>query len=154
MDTVELWERYSGELTGYLQKNTGGFEEAEDIAAEVFLRVIKNKNTLKGLSEKQCRLWLYTTAKRIGIDLARKRKLESRMDILQAPELIEDDLSKIAVAQVLGELPEDLQDLVAMRYFADMDSMTIGRILGIPAATVRTRLRKACALLKKYWNKN
>lgn len=67
--------------------------------------------------------------------------------------LIEDDLSAVAVSDLISKIPDELQDLVAMRYFADMDSITIGKILGIPPTTVRTRLRKACGLLRKYWNK-
>lgn len=150
MDVIELWERYSGELTGYLKKNAQNASDAEDAASEVFLRVLKNQNVLASMSLTQCRLWIYTAAKRILIDMARKRKLESR--IIPACDEYEDDLSSVAVSQVIGMLPEDLQDLVAMRYFADMDSVTIGKALGIPSATVRTRLRKACALLRKYWD--
>ncbi len=32
-----------------------------------------------------------------------------------------------------------------------MSSVEIGRALGVPAATVRTRLRAAAILLKKQW---
>ena len=152
MDIIELWDNYSGELTGYLKRTTQNTGDAEDIASEVFLRVLKNQSLLATMSSKQCRLWIYTTAKRIRIDIARKRKLESR--VILAPDLYEDDLSVAAVSQVIGMLPEDLQELVAMRYFADMDSVKISKVLGIPPATVRTRLRKACGLLRKYWNKN
>jgi RNA polymerase sigma-70 factor, ECF subfamily len=152
MDIIQLWEQYSGELIGYLQKATHGTGDAEDIASEVFLRVVKNKALLERMSSKQCRLWIYTTAKHIVIDIARKRKLESR--IIPPPDLTQDDLSVATVSQVIGMLPVDLQDLVAMRYFADMDSTAIGNALEIPPATVRTRLRKACALLRKYWNEN
>lgn len=150
MDVIKLWNEYSGELIGYLKKSTVNTSDAEDIASEVFLRALKNKSLLASMSSKQCRLWLYTTAKHILIDIARRKKLESR--IIVTEEIYEDDLSAAAVSQVIRLLPKELQDLVAMRYFADMDSFTISKSLGIPAATVRTRLRKACSLLKKYWN--
>lgn len=152
MDIIELWEMYSDELTRYLQKSTHNTEEAEDIASEVFLKVVKNKILLQDMLPKQCRVWIYTTAKHVLIDNVRKKKLESK--VLPPPETTEDDLSKTVVSEFIGMLPDDLQDLVAMRYFADMDSTTIGKELGIAPATVRTRLRKACALLRKYWNDN
>lgn len=151
MDIVELWERYSGELTGYL-KRMSKIIDAEDVTSEVFLRVLKNKSLFAGMSQGQCRSWIYTTAKHVLIDIQRKKKLESH--IMPSSDITEDDLSTAAVSEIIGMLPDDLQDLVAMRYFSDMDSVTIGKILEIPPATVRTRLRKACMLLRKYWNKN
>jgi RNA polymerase sigma-70 factor (ECF subfamily) len=151
MDVVEMWKRYYGELTGYIRKDTSSLEAAEDIASQVFLQAVKHQSLLATMSPKQCRAWLYTSTKRMLIDLARRKRLESR--IIPEPDGVEDDLSAAVVSEVIGMLPEDLQDLVAMRYFADMDSVTIGKELGITPATVRTRLRKACALLRKYWNK-
>lgn len=152
MDIVRLWEKYGGELTGYLRKNAQNAGDAEDITSEVFLRALKNQVLLAGMTKKQCRLWLYTTAKRIVIDLARKKSLDSRVQPISEP--VEDDLSKAVVFQVIGRLPDELQDLFVMRYFSDLDSTQIGQQLGLSPATVRTRLRKARNLLRKYWNLN
>lgn len=152
MDIVELWKRYSGELFGYLRKQVNSDDAAEDIVSEVYLKAVRYQSTLVEMSPKQCRSWLYTSAKNKLIDLARNKKMETR--IKPVPDGIEDDLSVVSVSELISRLPDDLQDLVAMRYFADMDSTTIGKILGMPPATVRTRLRKACALLRNYWNKD
>lgn len=152
MDLIELWACYSGELLGYLYKKTSSGDAAEDIMSETFLKAVRYQSLLVEMAPKQCRLWLYTTAKNELIDLARKKKYETR--IIPTPSLTEDDLSVVMVVELIAKLPDDLQDLVAMRYLADMDSASISKELGIPAATVRTRLRKACALLRKYWNKD
>lgn len=152
MDISELWEKYEGELTGYLRKRALNVGDAEDITSEVFLRALKNQVQLAGMSNNQCRLWLYTTAKRIVIDLARRKRLDSRVQ--PVPEQVEDDLSGAVVSQVIGILPNDLQDIFVMRYFSDLDSTQIGQQLGLSPATVRTHLRKARNLLRKYWNIN
>lgn len=151
MDIIELWQQYHGELLGYLRKSASSVDTAEDILSEVFLNAVRYQNTLVAMSPIQCHLWLYTSAKHKLIDLARNKKMETR--IMPTSNLIEDDLSIVEVSGLISKIPDELQDLVAMRYFADMDSITIGKILGIPPATVRTRLRKACGLLRKYWNK-
>lgn len=152
MDIVRLWEEYGSELTGYLRKTARNAGDAEDITSEVFLRALKNQVLLAGMTNKQCRLWLYTTAKRIVIDLARKKRLDSRVQ--PVPEQVQDDLSGAAVSQVIGLLPDELQDLFVMRYFSDLDSTQIGQQLGLSPATVRTHLRKARKLLRNYWNLN
>ncbi|QHW33553.1 sigma-70 family RNA polymerase sigma factor [Paenibacillus rhizovicinus] len=152
MEIARLWEEYGGELTGYLRNRAPNAGDAEDITSEVFLRAWKSEVLLAGMTNKQCRLWLYTTAKRIVIDLARKKRLETRVQ--PVPERVEDDLSGMAVSQAIGRLPKELQDIFVMRYFSDLDSTQIGQQLGLSPATVRTQLRKARILLRKYWTIN
>jgi len=153
MDIVTLWKEYGGELTGYLRKTARNAGDAEDISSEVFLRALKNQAQLAEMTNRQCRLWLYTTAKRLVIDLARKNRLNSR--IQPAPEQIEDDFTGgAAVSQIIGLLPDELQAIVAMRYFSELDSTQIGQQLGLSPTTVRTQLRRARQLLRKYWDLN
>jgi len=152
MDIVSIWKEYGGELTGYLRTTARNAGDAEDIASEVFLRALKNQVLLAEMTNRQCRLWLYTTAKRLVIDLARKNRLNSRMQ--PVPDRIEDDFSGAAVSQIIGLLPDELQAVVAMRYFSDLDSTHIGQQLGLPPATVRTQLRRARQLLRQYWDLN
>lgn len=75
-------------------------ETAEDIASEVFVKALSYQSTLAEMSQAQCRLWLYTSAKRKLIDLARKRKTESRVittvdPVNQGPELIKSGFEAI-----------------------------------------------------------
>lgn len=49
---------------------------------------------------------------------------------------------------VLG-LSDDLRQVVALRFYAGMDSTQIGELLGEPAATVRGRLRRALLRLRE-----
>ena len=150
MDITELWHKFNGQLLGYILKNTNSKENAEDILSEVFLSAMKYQSTLVTMSLQQCRSWLYTTARNKIIDAARKKKPDISLTPLD--EKFDDDFSQMIVSEAVSKLPDDLQDLVGLRYFADLDSGTIGNILGIPAATVRTRLRKARMLLRKYWS--
>lgn len=49
----------------------------------------------------------------------------------------------------VAQLPPDLRQVVALRFYAGMDSTEIGTVLDIPAGTVRTRLQRALARLRK-----
>ncbi len=48
-----------------------------------------------------------------------------------------------AVREGLARLDPQLRSLLVLRYFAELDSGEIGKILDLPSATVRGRLREA-----------
>ena len=52
--------------------------------------------------------------------------------------------------EALLELPTELKVVVTLRYFGGMDSSEIGHALGLPAATIRSRLRRALTLLRDH----
>jgi RNA polymerase sigma-70 factor (ECF subfamily) len=47
------------------------------------------------------------------------------------------------------QLPEELRQIVALRFYAGMDSTEIGAALDLPPPTVRTRLRRALVQLRQ-----
>jgi len=59
------------------------------------------------------------------------------------------DADALDMRQAVMALPIDLRRVVALRFYAGMDSSQIGTILELPAATVRTRLRRALELLRR-----
>ncbi len=59
------------------------------------------------------------------------------------------DADALDMRQAVMALPTDLRRVVALRFYAGMDSTQIGAILELPAATVRTRLRRALELLRR-----
>lgn len=150
--TIEnLYPMYFDEITRYALKLVRNRPSAEDVAQEVFLRALKNSHVLTELSEAKARAWLYTTARNIVIDQARREK---RRPLLEEIGIHEDDLSGIWVETLMGALPVDERRLISLRYFADMTSTDIGEMLGLPSATVRTRLRAAVKRLRvAYWEK-
>ncbi len=53
------------------------------------------------------------------------------------------------LAQLLEELPEDQRQVIVLRYIEDLDSVTIGKRLSLPAGTVRWRLKTALDELRR-----
>lgn len=54
------------------------------------------------------------------------------------------------VREAIRRLDTDHQQLIALRYYAGLDATEIGAALGVPPATVRTRLRRALTLMRDY----
>lgn len=53
------------------------------------------------------------------------------------------------LAEVLSHLPEDQQRLLQLRYFADLELAEIALVLGVPLGTVKSRLHRALAALRR-----
>jgi RNA polymerase sigma-70 factor (ECF subfamily) len=59
-----------------------------------------------------------------------------------------DHAHRLDLRQAIARLDTEHQHLIALRYYAELDATEIGTLLGVPAATVRTRLRRALTLLR------
>jgi RNA polymerase sigma-70 factor (ECF subfamily) len=119
-------------------------QAAEDAVQQAFLQALKHRETLEAMPEKSARSWLYATAKNALVDAKRrsKRLLALDPDVEQGytPPDIADSLT---VTGLLAALPGDLRQIVELRYFTGLNATDIGQSLGIPPATVRTKLRSA-----------
>jgi len=73
-----LWKDHSGAVHSMLLSWCGNPTDAADILQEVFLRIARQPETLKSI--RQPRSFLVVAARRIGIDLARKRAVEQKRD--------------------------------------------------------------------------
>ncbi len=59
-----------------------------------------------------------------------------------------DHTGALDLHQAMAHLDADLRVVVALRYFVGLDASAIGAALGLPPATVRTRLRRALLHLR------
>lgn len=60
-----------------------------------------------------------------------------------------DPTGALDLRAAVNALAEDLRLVVALRYYAGMDATEVGAALGIPPATVRTRLKRALGHLRQ-----
>lgn len=145
---TELYPMYYQEITRFALSLTRSRPCAEDVAQETFLRALKSSHVLLNLDEFKARAWLYTTAKNIVTDGQRR--------VLRAPPLDVqishfDDLSRVSVESLMGVLTPEEKRLFALRHHSGMNSTEIGVMLGLPPATVRTRLRAAVKKLREAY---
>jgi RNA polymerase sigma-70 factor (ECF subfamily) len=122
-------------------------ERAVDVLQDVFLAAIERPPTIG--EESDLVRWLFrVTANRCRLEHRRRgrwRRLWSslasawRSDVA-GNNAVTSEL-KTEVERALAKLSADDRELVAMRYFSDLNSREIAAILGIPDTTVRTRLR-------------
>lgn len=136
-----------------------GLADAEDAAQEATVRAWQAWETLRDVTS--LRPWLL----RITVNVCRqwRRGGFGRRTRLVAPLPEEhanlfaaldadpgenDHLGMLDLSQAINALDDDLRYVVVLRYYAGMDATAVGEALGIPPATVRTRLKRALAKLR------
>lgn len=92
--------------------------------------------------------WLRRAVKSRLIDIRRAEKLR-RERAPTGSETYFDDLTRVEVEQTLGRLEPEQRTVVAMSALGGLTSVEIAQALGIPAPTVRTRLRAARLRLRE-----
>lgn len=122
--------------------------DAEDVYQDVFLRLLEQR--ADRWDGEHLKAWLIRTALNRCADLGRLRR--RRGGILSLEEV--PDLARLvdeAAAELwdtVARLPEKLRTAVHLFYGEGYESSEIGALLGVPAATVRSRLRRARAELR------
>lgn len=136
-----------------------GTADAEDATQEAVTRAwqswsaLRDANALRPwllrITVNVCRQW---HRGRFG---TRRRMTEPLPDeeteafaLLGADPGASDAAAALDLRQAVNALPDDLRLVVVLRYYGGMDATEVGAALGIPPATVRTRLKRALATLR------
>lgn len=76
----------------------------------------------------------------------RRRKREQPLDTL--PETAAEEFNPLPLKEAILRLPQELKEVVILRYFSDFTLAETAQSLEIPQGTVVTRQRRALGLLK------
>jgi RNA polymerase sigma-70 factor (ECF subfamily) len=154
-----LFGRHQVRLYRFVLRIVGDHGQAEDLVNEVFLEVWRHADRFEGRSAVST--WLLAIARRSAISALRKRK-EVELDDTTALEVVDpaDDpettLHRVeetnAVRSCLGLLSRNHTEIIDLVYYHERSVNDVARILGIPQATVKTRMfyarKKLAELLK------
>jgi len=131
--------------------------DAEDVVQETFLRVVRHRGELDEVREPKA--WLARIAWRIAVDRRRNqpemvRDAEALLAQLHATgisaeQMVERDEMKRLVESLIAALPQELREPLQLSTVEEMSAGAIAAVVGIPEATVRTRLFRARQILKE-----
>ena len=119
--------------------------DAEDAVQEVFLYLLERDVTFK--SEEHEKAWLIRATIHRACDL---RKRAARTDLpLEDDAVAAAPEPDSALLDAVRALPEKYSTPLYLHYYAGYSLKELGRLLGLPAATVGTRLSRGRALLQQ-----
>lgn len=120
-------------------------EDAEDVYQDVFLSLFRQGVT--GWDGEHTKAWLIRAALNRCADLGRRRGRTLPLEAVPEPVHTTDETAE-ALWDAVARLPEELRLPVHLYYGEGYDSGETAALLGVPAATVRGRLRRARLQLK------
>lgn len=126
--------------------------DAEDVYQDVFLRLLGQP--AESWDGEHLKAWLLRTALNSCADLHRFRlrcpalSLEEIPDMARPADETADGARPAELWEAVAQLPEKLRTAVHLHYAEGYQTEEIAAMLGVPAATVRTRLRRARMKLK------
>lgn len=124
---------------------------AEELAQDVFLQLYQHRHAIK--SSEHLTFWLRRTTSHRCIDLARRRRFFTEIDIEQAGEIAaneswQDPFISELLQKLLLTLTEKQRLVVMLRYQEELAPGEIAEILEMPLATVKSHLRRSLTILR------
>jgi RNA polymerase sigma-70 factor, ECF subfamily len=163
-----LVRRHQTPLYNFALRNLRSAPLAEEVVQDAFVRVVNNAAEFR--HEARFSTWLYTIARNLCIDQARKRALRRhpsldeprRGEEAEGPTLgdqtadsranVERTASSAEIrARVLAAidtLPEEQREVFLMREVSNLPFKEIAEIVGVPENTVKSRMRYALERLQ------
>lgn len=151
---AELFERHHRSVYGFLYRMTSNREMSEDLVQEVFLRILRYRETYA--PQTSFSAWMYGIARNALIDQMRKRRPETTWDDglpdLQSPEPPVDERIRSKqetelLQRALASLPADKREVLILSRYQNLQYNEIGRILGCEPNAVKQRVFRAVKAL-------
>jgi RNA polymerase sigma-70 factor (ECF subfamily) len=139
--------RWEQALYGFVRRTLGDAEDARDVCQEAMVKAFQNIPRLRDGAK--FKSWIHYIALNLCRDRFRSPRAKAEM-LTYEEGGFEGDLATDAAAEhaalsdvlqsVLAELPAEQRSSILLREFQGFTSEEIGEMMGVPAATVRTRI--------------
>jgi RNA polymerase sigma-70 factor (ECF subfamily) len=128
--------------------------DVDDLAQEVFLRVLRACDTWEGRSAFST--WIYRIAVNVTRDAQRRRRSWWRGTTQASPQPPAPPAVEQAsrrererlVNAALADLPAKLREPLVLRHFGDLTFAETAEVLGLPIGTVKTRVKTGLLQLR------
>lgn len=149
-----LFDRHNAAVFRYAMRMTGNRARSEDLVQEVFVRILKYRDTFR--DDSPFVTWMYRIARNAYVDHTRKHKREVQSE--QTPDLpvapiheLEQEQDLKLLRQAMERLPEAQRELLALARFQQMPYDQIAEILDVETGTVKTRVHRAIKQLRDIY---
>ena len=159
-----LVTRYEKRVINYVYRITHRYEEAHDLAQEIFVKVYLALDRYD--PKYQFSTWLFRIAQNSAIDALRKKAIVEVPLVRPTEEepsgkerefadagvspyrALKNKQLSAAIDKAVDNLPSDYRELIQLRHFAEMSYEEIASMKKLPLGTVKNKLFLARNLLK------
>ena len=148
----ELYMQYHSMVYGISLSVVHNEESAKDIVQEVFIKLYQWRNRIN--NENKIKGWLCVTARNMSLNYIRKYKNETELGEVCDPDSNPEGMyinseRNLLLRKALYSLKDSYVEVLTLKYALDFSVREISASVGLPIATVYTRLRRAEEALEK-----
>jgi RNA polymerase sigma factor (sigma-70 family) len=149
-----LFDRYQTPLYNFYAKMTQDRGVSEDLVQEVFLRILRYRQTYRPGTA--FRTWMYQIARNTRLDQVRKTRPEAPfVSEPAAASSLSDSAQQqqeaATLQRALMQLPEDKRELLVLSRFQELRYDEIARLLGCEVGAVKVRVHRALRQLREIF---
>lgn len=141
-----IYELYGERIFRFCYRTLGNRQDAEDVAAETFLRVLRKTGDLR--ADGAFQTWIFRIARNLCIDRIRQHRLMDLPPDLQYVGGDEKTALRLAVQQALSELPPEYQEPLVLCDLEDYAAKEAAEVLQITVPALKSRLYRGRKALK------
>jgi RNA polymerase sigma-70 factor (ECF subfamily) len=153
----DLYDRFHGRVFRYFQARIGDRDEAEDMAAEVFVEAAQRIRTFRGTAAGFVG-WLFAMARH---DLFDRWRRERRLIVEPVPDVPETDrapdpadgvadrLDAGRVRAAMEELTPDQREVLVLKFAAGLSNLEVAEALGKPVSAVKSLQHRGLGALRR-----
>ena len=152
-----LFDRYQVPLFNFYFKLTGNRVASEDLVQEVFLRILKYRQSYRPGTI--FRTWMYQIARNTRLTHLRKEVTTVGWDVKEHSPLVlpadtVEQSEKIRLLYgALRRMHEDKRELLILSRFQDLKHEEIAQLYGCRVGTVRVKIHRALQELREQFQK-
>lgn len=161
---TEIYETYHLRVYKFIYYRVSHKETAEDLTEDVFVKAFAGIGKLS--EPKAFEGWLFQIARNLVIDYYRRKKQLIPLDCVEntleydtnVVDIINLQLEQSILIKLLKELSDEQQSVIKMKFFEDLDNITIAALLNKTEGAIRViqhrAINKLKELLTELSNKN
>ena len=154
---AEKYQQFFPRVFAYVYGRVHNVHQAEDLVSEVFERAFLKMGSLR--NDEAFATWLFTIARNLVTSQARKRGRESIVDpdilksVVATSISVENEVlvreEVAAVVECLKKFPQREQDIVSLKFDAELTNGQIAQVMGLSEANVRVILFRTLRKLRE-----
>ncbi len=152
-DIGQIYTDYHGKIMGYIRARVTRWADAEDLCSDVFEKIQRKLEDFDD-TKASVSTWIFTITRNTVIDHFRRSRPAEELDenLSDDTELDEgllnsETLSELAAA--LRRLPEQLRDIIVLRYYDGKPLTEIAGLMNLSYGAVKLRHQNAVLLLRQ-----
>ena len=151
-DIETLYTQVYNKVMGYIHARIRNRADAEDLCADVFEKVQRKLGDFDS-AKASVSTWIFTITRNTVIDHYRRSKPNEELDenLSDDTEIDEGLLNNESLSELAGALralPEELRDIIVLRYYDGKPLTEIAELMGLSYGAVKLRHQSALAKLR------